>query len=309
MQLAPQARRAKFGVFEVDLVTGELFKAGLRLRLQEQSFRVLAMLLERPGELVSREEMVQQLWPPDTFVDFDHGLNTAVAKLRDVLGDPAVNPRFIETLAKRGYRFIAAVQMTGGESLETTVSRAPAPVVQFPGGGEAPAPVLSSAAAAGDGPAYTTQESVVRVHGLELPRAPRGLLRGLFALIQVMYLVFYLLALARFNAVYDLAQLPAGRFIGAFVTLLVVTALLGVATRLFLLAAVLFDYRYLGRNFLRIFPLVVALDELWALAPLLIANTIGLGLALAATAALLYLPFSQRTLVRMAYWETLIPAK
>ncbi len=301
----PQSSRTlRFGVFQVSLTTGELFKSGVKIRLQDQSFRVLAMLLERPGELVTREEMVKQLWPPDTFVDYDHGLNTAVNKLRDALNDPAASPRFIETLAKRGYRFIGSVQVSTSEAPGDAPPRAPTPVVQFPDGTEVPA--------VGAGVAITPpaqHDSFVLVDGIEFPRANRRLLRALFALIQVMYLVFYLLALARFDAVYNLAGRFSGRFTGAFMTVLVLTALLGVATRLFLLAAVLFDYRRLGPNFLRIFPLVVALDELWALAPLLVAAKIGLPMALAATAALLYLPFSQRTLMRMAYWKTLVPSQ
>src|SRR5690348_8211453 len=103
----------RFGAFEVDLISGELHKNGTRIRLQEQPFRVLAMLLERPGEMVAREDLHSQLWPGDTFVDFDHGLNTAVNKLREALGDAAANPRFVQTVARRGYRFIAPVQMNG----------------------------------------------------------------------------------------------------------------------------------------------------------------------------------------------------
>jgi TolB-like protein/DNA-binding winged helix-turn-helix (wHTH) protein/Tfp pilus assembly protein PilF len=100
---------AKFGVFEVDLRSGELRKAGTRVKLHDQPFQVLAMLLDRPGELVTREEIRQKLWPGDTFVDFDHGLNSAVNRLRDALGDSADTPRFIETLPRRGYRFIATL--------------------------------------------------------------------------------------------------------------------------------------------------------------------------------------------------------
>ena len=99
----------RFGVFEADLQARELRKSGRRLRLQDQPFFVLAALLERPGTVVTREELRQRLWPADTFVDFDHSLNTAVNKLREVLGDSAASPRFIETLARRGYRFVAEV--------------------------------------------------------------------------------------------------------------------------------------------------------------------------------------------------------
>src|SRR6266704_1025672 len=98
--------RLRFGVFEVDLRAGELTKRGLRIRLQEQPFQVLAMLLEKPGELVTREELQKKLWG-QTVVDFDHGLNKAINKIREALGDSAENPRFVETVARRGYRFLA----------------------------------------------------------------------------------------------------------------------------------------------------------------------------------------------------------
>src|SRR6184192_4396236 len=105
-----QSSVVRFAEFELDLRTAELRKRGLRLRLQEQSFQVLAMLVARPGELVTREELRMRLWPADTFVDFDHGLNAAVNKLRETLCDSADSPRFVETLPRRGYRFIARVE-------------------------------------------------------------------------------------------------------------------------------------------------------------------------------------------------------
>src|ERR1700721_3283962 len=100
----------RFGVFEGDLRAGELHKHGLRVRLQDQPFQALAMLLEHPGAVVTREELQKRLWPADTFVDFDHGLNKAVNKIRDALGDSAESPRFVETIARRGYRFLAEVR-------------------------------------------------------------------------------------------------------------------------------------------------------------------------------------------------------
>ena len=96
----------QFSVFEVDLRSGELRKAGVKIKLHDQPFQILCMLLERPGELVSRDEIRKKLWPGDTFIDFDHGLNNAVNRLREALGDSAGSPRFIETLPRRGYRFI-----------------------------------------------------------------------------------------------------------------------------------------------------------------------------------------------------------
>jgi TolB-like protein/DNA-binding winged helix-turn-helix (wHTH) protein/Tfp pilus assembly protein PilF len=106
--------RLRFGVFVVDLRSGELRKQGVRLRLQEQPFQVLAMLLERPGEIVTRDELRNRLWTADTFVDFDHGVNKAVSRIREALGDSATSPRFVETVARRGYRFLADVTIVEG---------------------------------------------------------------------------------------------------------------------------------------------------------------------------------------------------
>src|SRR6266576_6529211 len=102
------ARRVvRFGVFQVDLRTGELFKQGIKIRLQQQPLRVLALLLEHPGEVVTREDLRQAIWPAGTFVEFDVGVDAAIHKLRTALGDSAENPRLVETLPRRGYRFIA----------------------------------------------------------------------------------------------------------------------------------------------------------------------------------------------------------
>src|SRR2546427_180227 len=104
-------RIVRFGAFELDLRAGELHKNGLKIKLQEQPFEVLAMLLRHPGEVVTREELQKTVWPADTFVDFDRGLNKTINKIREALGDSADNPRFVETLPRRGYRFIAAVDV------------------------------------------------------------------------------------------------------------------------------------------------------------------------------------------------------
>src|SRR6266404_6255027 len=117
-----------FGSFEADLRAGELRRNGSKVRLQEQPFQVLTVLLERPGEIVTREELRNRLWPADTFVDFDHGLNAAVKRLRDALGDSAENPRFVETLARRGYRFVAPVAAKpNGASPVPQIITSPAP--------------------------------------------------------------------------------------------------------------------------------------------------------------------------------------
>jgi DNA-binding winged helix-turn-helix (wHTH) protein len=131
MEMPTAARSAnlvRFEVFEVDLRAQELYKAGRKIKLQVQPFQVLAMLLERPGEVVTRDEMQKRLWPADTFVDFDHSVNTAIKKLRQALGDDKKKPRFVETLPKRGYRFLASVKRPAASSAvaETPVA-APAP--------------------------------------------------------------------------------------------------------------------------------------------------------------------------------------
>src|SRR5258707_6575376 len=115
----------RFGRFEVNFQSGELRHAGQKVKLQEQPFQVLATLLERPGEVVTRDELRNRLWPADTFVDFDHGLNAAIKRLRDALGESADAPVFIETLARRGYRFIAPVNGSLTPD-EVTVAAAPA---------------------------------------------------------------------------------------------------------------------------------------------------------------------------------------
>src|ERR1700691_2636223 len=112
---ASSSRKIRTGLFEIDLDSGQMHKNGRRLPLQEQPFRVLAMLLERPGEVVARRERQARLWPSDTYVGFDEGLNTAIRKLRTAFGDSAANPRFIETLPRRGYRFIAPLSATSTE--------------------------------------------------------------------------------------------------------------------------------------------------------------------------------------------------
>src|SRR5580698_4945369 len=114
----PAATILRFGVFEADVQTGELTKHGKRIRLQEQPFQLLVMLLEKPGEVVTREELRSRLWPR-TIVDFDHGLNKSISKIREVLGDSSEHPRFVETVARRGYRFLADVAVIPDGGVQT----------------------------------------------------------------------------------------------------------------------------------------------------------------------------------------------
>ena len=287
-----EAKLLRFSVFEVDLSAGELRKNGARIRLQEQPFQVLVALLENAGQVVTREDLRQKIWPADTFVDFDHSLNTAVNKIRESLGDSASSPRFVETLARRGYRFIAPVDGTRAES----PAPAPASGLMTPSSAALTAESNSMPGAATD---------AIPLHpGLHVPVPHRGVVRTLFALIQVMYLCFYVSALSHLRGVDRVAtsSLPGWKA-SLLVGVVLVTAVVGIPLRFYLLSSVAFDFRRLGATFRRLFPFVLALDQLWAIAPFLLLEQIGVGLAFAATAALLYVPFSERTLVRMAYRE------
>jgi len=271
----PQSSKiVRFAVFELDLSAGELRKSGVKLRLQGQPFQVLALLLDRAGEVVTREELQQKLWPADTFVDFDHSLNTAINKVREALGDSASTPRYVETLARRGYRFIAPLQ------------------------NEPPAQIASPPSV----PASADPAARALHPELEVPLPHRGLTRTLFALIQIMYLCFYLAALFHLRRVQEIADsFLAPWSATALAAAVMVTAGTGIPLRFYLISAVGFDHQRLGDKFHRMFPFILALDQLWAIAPFLLLQKIGLGAAFAASAALLYVPFSERTLVRMAY--------
>src|ERR1700731_3057329 len=144
----PQPRR--FGVFELDLRAAELRKRGVRIKLQEQPFQILCLLLEHPGEVVTREELRQRLWPAHTFVDFDRSLNKAMTKLRAALGDSAENPRYVETIPRHGYRFLASVQVHYHEPVATAVQPSAST-------NEAPHP--------GPGPATNRGKRRIRLYG------------------------------------------------------------------------------------------------------------------------------------------------
>lgn len=275
-----ETRTFRFGVFELDDASGELRREGkVQPRLREQALQILLMLLERPRAVVTRDELRERLWPADTFVDFDHGLNTAINQLRGALGDSAVNPRFIQTLPRRGYRFIAPVEIAG----------ASAP--RFRDAEEAQTNSSSHSPREG-GTAWVLSDA------RELPSVSRRIVNALFSLIQLMYSIFYVVSLARLSAVERILA-DSGNPVVLIVAAMVVTAAVGIPIRLYLLAAVAFGYRGLNEKFRRLFPFLLVLDELWALAPFLLVRQIGIGLALGATAALVYLPFSQRSLLLM----------
>jgi len=278
-----QPRLFRFGMFELDAVTGELRKEGKsRPRIRDQSLQILIMLLEKSGELVARDDLRERLWPADTFVDFDHGLNTAINQVRTALGDSAANPKFIQTLPRRGYRFIGPVQIVnegagGGETRDK--------VVDGPGRGK----VLTTDA---------KLRSSILSDAADLPAVPKESVRILFSLIQLMYLIFYIIFLVRLSFAGAILN-EWGRYAFAVLMVLVVTAAIGIPVRLYLLTAMAFRYQGLNEKFKKLFPFLLVLDEIWALTPFLCLQQIGLGVAIATAAALLYLPFSQRSLLLM----------
>lgn len=286
----PKMRTFRFGVFEMDEDTGELRKEGkMQSRLREQAIRVLVMLLERPRDLVTREELRERLWPADTFVDFDHGVNTAINQLRNALGDVAANPRFIQTVPRRGYRFIAPVETAAVGYAEQVrdprQSKDESQTVAVEG--------EDSREQMGGAP-----RSVVLSDSRDLPAISGSVAHTLFSLIQLIYLIFYVLSLVRIRQVDAFlreSQDPARMIL----VVLIVTAAAGIPIRLYLISAAAFHYHGLAAKFRKLFPVLLPLDELWALAPFLAMEQIGLGAAIAVTAALLYLPFAQRSLLLM----------
>jgi DNA-binding winged helix-turn-helix (wHTH) protein len=273
-QASPTGKIIRFGVFEADLATGELRKNGVRVRLQEQPFHLLAFLLDRPGEMLPREDLQQKLWPGNTFVDFDHSLNTAVNKIREALGDSASTPVYVETVARRGYRFIGTIDPQAATASPPVLPRAEVP----------------------------ENKSAAFHPELNIPLPNRTVPRALFALVQIMYAVFYVEALFHWRGADSALTLYLPSSVAwPSLTVVFVTAAVGIALRCYFISAISFDYQYLRINFERMFIAILFLDELWALSPFLAADKIGFGLAFAATAALLYVPFSERTLLRMAY--------
>ena len=282
------ARRYRFAAFEADAATGELRRQGMRIKLNAQPFQVLFMLLERPGELLTREEISRELWPDGTFVDYEHGVNSAVNRIREALGDTAGNPRFIETLARRGYRFVAPVERIASREDLSGVSPASQPKDQ---------PVPAAA-----GPAVQPQQTArprtsILATPDDLPKASYTVVQTLFVLLQLVYLAFYVGALANLAEIEDLfAPLPKATLA---LNVLTVTAAILIPVRAFVLCAVLFHAPRVREKFLNIWPFLLAFDVLWALSPFLLLHHIDFGLALACTTLLVYSPFAQRSLVLM----------
>ncbi len=290
--------RYRFGVFEADAATGELRKQGVRIKVNTQPFQILLLLLERPNQILTREELARVLWPEGTFVDFEHGVNSAVNRIREALGDSARNPRFIETLARRGYRFVAPVTRADLPSLGApfitpsaingVTTPTPAILPDAPG----LAPETREAAAT-----ETNEPTTYLATPAELPRAPIYLVRGLFIALQLMYLGYYVGALANLPEIEDLfSPLPHAHLM---MLVLIVTAALLIPVRVFLVTATAFRAPRLRQKYLQLWPFLLPFDVLWALAPFLLLHHMSVGVAVACMAPLVYSPFAQRALVLM----------
>jgi cholera toxin transcriptional activator len=272
----------RFGVFEADSTSRELRRQGVRVKLHAQPLQLLFLLLDRPGQLLTREEICQELWPDGTFVDYEHGVNSAVNRIREALGDKANNARFIETLARRGYRFVAQVEQIALRE-DDSASRTIAEVL------EVPAVV----------PAGAKSRLLDRVlSGSEdLPKSSHAVVQTLFLLLQLMYLGFYVGALANLAEIKQLISAlphPAEVF-----TVVIVTAAVLIPVRAFLLCAVLFHAPGMREKFLRLWPFLLVLDIVWSLSPFLLLRHIHYGLAVACMTLLVYSPFAQRSLILM----------
>ena len=261
--------RYRFGVFEANAATGELRRQGIRVKLNTQPFQMLMLLLARPGELVTREDITRELWPEGTFVDFEHGMNSAVNRIREALGDKANNPRFVETVARRGYRFVAPVErISAGDD----VARTPEEVETGFGGSFLASPE-------------------------DLPRSSYAVVQTLFVLLQVMYVSFYVGALANLAEIDELMSvLPHANIV---FRLMEVSAAMLIAVRMFLLCAALFHAPGFREKFLKLWPFLLLVDVVWSLAPFLLLHHINVGMAVACTALLVYSPFAQRALLLM----------
>ena len=280
------AARYRFGTFEADAVTGELRRRGMLVRLNGQPFQLLMLLLDRQGELLTREEISEALWSDGTIVDFEHGVNSAINRIREALGDSAANPRYVQTLARRGYRFVAPVER------------------------------LDVAVALGTGRVDRIEEAVESINRRtgafsrllatpeDLPKTPHRVVQTIFVVMQMMYLAFYVGALANLREIQSLLLLLERA--SQILMLLVFSAAIMIPVRTFLICAVLFRAPGVRAKFLRLWPFLLLLDVIWSLSPFLLLHHINFGLALAFTTLLVYSPFAQRSLMLMGAGGDLI---
>lgn len=262
-------RRARFDSFEMDLVTCELRRSGTRIRLQDQPARLLALLVERAGTLVTRSEIQNALWSEGQFVEFEHAINTAIKKIREVLEDNKEAPRFLETLPRKGYRFIAPVEFDQALAEPAANALPPAESTTTPAG-EFTLPLSQSRA------------------------------RFLFLLTQLPYIVTYVAFFYHWDH-FDLAEAVMRTFsivpIGVSLPLLRVVALFGFTVRIYLFGLVAWGHPDAAGRYRRIFPGVAAIDAVWAATPLLVQPVVGSAVSIAGVVLMAWLVFGQRTVM------------
>ena len=298
----------QFDCFELDLRTRELRKDHRVVKLQDLPVKLLALLAARPGELVTREEIEKALWGEDQFVDFEHGINTAMRKIREALGEVPEQPRFIETLPRKGYRFIAAVKMISADGSARSAAGQPAAAiptdaVPADAANEASAPRPENGAAVTT-PSGSTSMVARSINPEEEFLLPREWARGLFLLIQAGYFSIYCAALYKAESMEEVLGQVYRAPTGMLMPALLVLAMCGIAVRLYLLTSVGLDHPAAGEKYRKLFPALFVMDSLWAVSPLLLVRKLGIGGALACVAALAYLPFAQRTLMQSSRKST-----
>jgi cholera toxin transcriptional activator len=265
--------RIRFETFELNLHTGELSKAGSRVQLQDQPTRLLALLANRHGELVTRDEIHHELWKEGEFVEFEHAVNTAMHKIRVALEDDKDKPRIIETLPKKGYRFIAPVDVLGGS-----------PASPPPSETQTAEPVPAKRRARGEN--FVLPISVVSA-------------RILFLLAQVPYVATYLATFYNWDNL-DVALMRTFVFIPVEWSRfgLTVFALVGFAVRIYLIGLVGWGHTEAGPRYRKLFPFLLILDGLWAATPLLVLEDLGPLVSWPGLILMGWLVFGQRTLMR-----------
>jgi DNA-binding winged helix-turn-helix (wHTH) protein len=283
---APEPRsesaRIRFESFELDCGTGELFKESSRLKLQDQPARLLILLASRPGVLVTRNQIQEALWEDGQFVEFEHAINVAIKKIREALGDDPLKPRLIETLPRKGYRFIAAV-----ESVAAPVVAEDLPAVE--------SRVEATSALA----AVLIQTKILdEPHEEQLEREfalPAIHARILFMVVQALYLTIYCLALIHMH---DVASVLGGAGLGRLAAPLLIGAAGSIPVRLYLIFTVGLGHPAAGLKYRRMLPYLMPWDWLWSVSPFLATPKIGAEWALVLSAVLVYPPISQLILMR-----------
>jgi DNA-binding winged helix-turn-helix (wHTH) protein len=295
---APQSQpaRVRFEPYELDCITGELFKDGSRLKLQDQPARLLILLVSRAGTLVTRDEIQEALWEDGQFVEFEHAINVAIKKIREALNDDPLKPRMLETLPRKGYRFIAPVKAVenpvNSVAVEANVVPSmpevePTPLTVKEDLLPPPAQIQTKIEKKDPEPDEETLE-----REFALPATPA---RILFLTVQVMYLTIYSLALIH---MYDIASVLGTAGVGWLAAPLLIGAAGSIPVRLYLIFTVGLGHPAAGIKYRRMLPYLMPWDWIWAASPFLAVHTIGPQWALVLSAVLVYPPISQVILMR-----------